>query len=354
MEEKIMEKSYLAEFISKALEDHDVYAPSESKGNLVFKKIENARQIVLNYVNTKIPPKEILFPRQEVLFEFKKEGGKLEIFPPKFDDKKKMIFGIRACDAHSFKLLDTFFSFGQFKDDLYLKKRDHMILVGIACNTPAQTCFCTSVGLDPFKKDDFDVFFVDLGEKFLVEAITDRGKELLSMFPSLQDATSSDLEKIKALKEQAENTIAVTIDFSNTPQIMNDNFYDDVWAEISETCIGCGSCSFLCPTCHCFDVIDENDYANHRGRRIRVWDNCQRVDFTLHTSGHNPRTEKKQRCRQRLAHKFCYYPQNYDLLGCVGCGRCVLYCPVNNDTREIIRKINAIAKKRGAEVNVVE
>ena len=111
-------------------------------------------------------------------------------------------------------------------------------------------------------------------------------------------------------------------------------------------CLGCGTCAFLCPTCTCFDVVDEDDHYNHRGKRIRLWDTCQFCIYTQHTSGHNPRDSIIERCRNRILHKFSYYPKNYGMLGCVGCGRCIQLCPVNNDLRDIIKKIILIRKEK--------
>jgi len=141
------------------------------------------------------------------------------------------------------------------------------------------------------------------------------------------------------------------LDLKDIDKILDPNFEHPIWAEISDICIGCGTCSFLCPTCTCFDVVDENDQYNNRGRRVRIWDTCQFCLYSLHTSGHNPRDSCIERCRNRILHKFCYYPENYDRLGCVGCGRCIQLCPVNNDLRAIIEKVNNIKKEKEEKVS---
>ena len=137
----------------------------------------------------------------------------------------------------------------------------------------------------------------------------------------------------------------------NIDKILDPNFDHQIWKEVSEICIGCGTCSFLCPTCTCFDVIDENDPNENRGRRVRIWDTCQSCLYTLHTSGHNPRNSCIQRVRNRILHKFCYYPENYDMLGCVGCGRCIQLCPANNDLRVIIQNIKKIVQKKEEKIS---
>ncbi len=346
MAEKILMKDQIAKLYEELNKDYNFFAPTKEKGNIVFKKILNSEEIEFDYLNSKVPPKEVLFPKTEVLFAYKIDGKEVEIEDRKDLDEKNIIFGIRPCDAHAFMLMANFFSFhGNVKDEIFLKKRENTILMGIGCNNPRSTCFCTSIEGHPFQKDDMDVFLVDLENKYLVEGISEKGKSLVDKLSWLSDAKKSDIKQASELSKQAESLITTKINFENTAKILGPNFEHPIWKEISESCIGCGTCSFLCPTCTCFDIIDENDPYNNRGRRIRIWDTCQSCLYSLHTSGHNPRNSCIERCRNRILHKFSYYPENYGLIGCVGCGRCVQLCPVNNDLREIIKKINEIEKK---------
>ena len=328
-------------------EEFNFYAPIKEKGNLVFKKVLNPDDIVLDYFNSKVPPKEILFPKMEVLFEYKTDGKDVTEIIERTDlDEKNIIFGLRPCDAHSFVLLENFFAFGDIQDEIFLKKRANSIVIGIGCNAPKSTCFCTSIEGHPFMKDDMDMFLVDLGEKYLVEGVSEKGKELMSRLKWLSNANKQDIKKAEELSKQAEESFETKLDLKDIDKILDPNFEHPIWAEISDICIGCGTCSFLCPTCTCFDVIDENDQYNNKGRRIRIWDTCQFCLYSLHTSGHNPRDSCIERCRNRILHKFCYYPENYNMLGCVGCGRCIQLCPVNNDLRVIIEKVNNIKKEK--------
>jgi len=343
--EKIIFKQDLDRLFEESLKDFTVYGPIEKKGNIVFEKIDKSDNLKLNYLNSKIPPKSVIFPQTETLFEYEKKDDEIIFKESNNVGKKRIIFGIRPCDAHSFTLLETFFSFGKFEDDLFLKKRENTILIGIGCNTPKNTCFCTSVNGHPFKDDDVDIFLVDLTEKYLVTPISDRGKELIEGISWLNNANKNDLKKSVELANNAESAIETNLNLDNISEKLDNNFYNSLWKEISEVCIGCGTCAFLCPTCHCFDVIDEEDHYNNRGRRVRIWDTCQFPLYTLHTSGHNPRSSRIQRCRNRILHKFCYYPQNYDLIGCVGCGRCIQYCPVNNDIRVILDKFQKLSEE---------
>ncbi len=343
MENKILLKKDIGKLYNALVKDYTFYAPVNEKGNVAFRKIENPEDIDLDFLNSKVPPKEILFPETEVLFEYRYEGKEVIIEDRKDLEEKKIIFGIRPCDAHSFMLFANFFSFhGDCKDEIYLTKRENTVLIGMGCNSPRQTCFCTSVGGNPFNKEDVDVFLVDLGDKYLVEIISEKGNSIFQKFTWLGKPNDDDLKKAEELAKIAEESISTDLDVDKIVSNLDKNFVHPIWREISESCIGCGSCTFLCPTCTCFDVIDEKDNYHDRGRRIRIWDSCQSCLYTLETSGHNPRPTKIERCRNRIMHKFSYYPKNYGLIGCVGCGRCVNVCPANNDLRIILKKIETI------------
>ncbi|MFX1496359.1 MAG: 4Fe-4S dicluster domain-containing protein [Promethearchaeota archaeon] len=351
MQENILLKEQIGKLYDTLAKEYTFYAPIKEKGNIVFRKITKSGDIVLEYLNSKVPPKEILFPKTDILFEYKINGKEIEIENIKGLDEKKIIFGIRPCDAYSFYLLENFFSQGEVKDEIILKRRENTTLIGIACNSPKTTCFCTSVGGNPFQKENLDIFLVDLGNKYLVESISEKGKKLVKKLSWLTEATDNDVKTAQELAIKAERAISTKMDLKDIDKVLDPNFNHPIWEEISESCIGCGTCSFLCPTCTCFDVIDEKIPNENRGRRIRIWDTCQFCLYSLHTSGHNPRESNIERCRNRILHKFCYYPENYDVLGCVGCGRCIQLCPVNNDLRKIIEKISNIKKIESEKVN---
>ncbi len=348
MREKILLNDKMQDFISFLKNEHNLYAPVNEAGNISFKNISSWEEIDLEYLNSKIPPKEVVFPQIETLFEFKINGNDIQIEPPKHLDEKNIIFGIRPCDARALKFLNFFFNQGDFKDELFSKKMENTILIGMGCNTPRSTCFCTSLEGHPFREEDSDVFLVDLGKKFLVKPITEKGENLIEAFREFSEPKKEDLEKASELARQAEGMIT-KLELEDIPRILDENFNHPIWKKISEACLSCGTCAYLCPTCHCFDVIDEKDEYTNRGRRIRMWDTCQFKLYTLHTSGHNPRPKKLERCRNRILHKYCYYPKNYGMIGCVGCGRCIELCPANNDIRKIIKNFKNIEEKEKME-----
>ena len=191
----------------------------------------------------------------------------------------------------------------------------------------------------------------DLGEKLLVKIVTKKGEKLLEKVRGdITEAGQTDINIKESIMKSAKEKIITQINTANLKEKLAQSFNADFWGTLHRKCLGCAVCTYLCPTCHCFDITDETEKdmgkpneiqeVISRGRRMRCWDSCQFPLFTLHASGHNPRPTYKERMRQRIMHKFNYCPENYEDIFCVGCGRCIVNCPVNLDIREVIREIN--------------
>lgn len=329
----IISKKDIAGLLDKLIAEYQVIAPVKEGAYSVFKQIKSGNEADFSSKNSKIPPKGILFPQSEKLFSYSvtPEGAKVEEC---IDSAKKVLFGVRPCDAKSLLLLDNVFKNDKYEDPYYLTRRDNTILVGIGCNDPASTCFCTSMNSGPFEAAGLDLLLVDTGDNYVVEAISDKGKELAAKL-GLSAAGDADKAAAAKVKEAAEVTCKVNTEGLKAK--LDANFYDEIWDRIHEKCLGCGSCTYSCPTCHCFDIVD--DAVDCNGCRIRNWDSCMYPLFTLHGSGHNPRTSGKERMRQRVMHKFKYFVDNFNAMACVGCGRCIKNCPVNLDIREVLADI---------------
>lgn len=326
------------ENLNKWLEDlkhNQLFAPVETNGIIQFEKVKDINKIGLN-LNSLIPPKRIIFPQTESLFEFKK-GKKIDIKTPLKNDEKLIIFGIKPCDAKSFLILDKMF-YSDITDKLYQRKREKTIFIGISCNKPSINCFCTSFDLKPYSREAMDILLTDLGDRYYVDAITEIGKKLINESISLFfPATDDDIKEVKKTHKNSIQYIKRKVDISGIPDKLAKIYDSDYWNKISMKCLGCGICTYLCPTCYCFDMQDETQ--NSDGRRIRTWDSCMYSEYTLHTSGHNPRESRMNRLRNRIYHKFKYHHENFGNFLCTGCGRCIDKCPVNVDLIEIISKI---------------
>jgi ferredoxin len=178
-----------------------------------------------------------------------------------------------------------------------------------------------------------DLLLTDLGDRYLLETVTERGEELVSGSTCLRQAAPEDVALKAEIAANAEQRVSGP-DTEGIKALLDGMFENSFWDELHLKCLGCGICTYLCPTCHCFDIVDEG--RNGHGQRVRNWDTCQLSLFTHHTSGHNPRPTGKERMRQRVMHKFNYFVSNFGDMACVGCGRCVRECPVNLDIRAVI------------------
>ncbi|TET93390.1 MAG: 4Fe-4S ferredoxin [Desulfobacteraceae bacterium] len=345
MSDKIIKKEELTDILKALKETYEVIAPVKENGFYSFKPFKDGGNIDLNFTNTRLSPKSLLFPQSERIFEFnldeKSKDGYIVKEHPK-DYPPSVIVGIRPCDAKAFKLVNINFDNPEFKDPWWVKRMEAMTFIGLGCNEPSSTCFCTSVGCGPFNEEGLDVMLFDLEEYFLVRALTEKGEKLLKQGRVDKDVDEGLQKKADELRIKAEKKISSSVPTDKLKEKkINDLFNAPFWDDVAFACINCGTCTFLCPTCWCFDIQDE--VTKTVGDRIRNWDSCMFPLFTLHASGHNPRPEKVQRVRQRFMHKLKYYVDEYNNgVACVGCGRCVKYCPVNVDVREVFSLMNGL------------
>ena len=341
MEKKVIKKDALAGIVKKLAGQMPVYAPVQDQDNVLFKILEKGAEPMLDFGNTRNAPKNCFFPQAETMLKyFRTERGR-ELAGVVEGAPEAVLFGVRPCDARSFILLDYVFDDPQYKDTYYMERRRKTAIVALACvHPPSTTCFCTSVGGHPMSSEGADIVLTDLGDRYLAENLTDKGAAILKKFGDLANADDAALAKKKELSEKSEKEIKSIIPGKDIKPWLDANFDNPFWDTIHKSCLACGTCTYLCPTCHCFDITDE--VKRDGGRRIRSWDSCMSWLFTQETSGHNPRTSQKERWRQRLLHKFRYFVDNYHAIACVGCGRCVQYCPVNIDIRKIVTDISKL------------
>jgi len=340
MSEIYLTKQKLPALVTQWMERYRVFGPVFKGQYHDYALLGEATELDLNFQNTRLSPKGLFHPHSEKMFDFtldkdSPEAGILKEVPK--DGSPRIIVGIRPCDARAFQLDDRNFITDQFKDPWWAQRRQNTTLVGLACNNPCSTCFCTSTGTGPFDTAGLDAMLVDLGEGYLLQAVTDKGTELVEKLPAGEPVPANAAAAVASLRKAAEERLGVQFDLGPVKtRSMNELFEAPFWDEVQFACINCGTCTYLCPTCWCFDIQDE--VYQDKGERIRIWDSCMFPLFTLHGAGHNPRSQKLQRVRQRFMHKLKYYPDKYSCgIACVGCGRCVQQCPVNIDIRRVAR-----------------
>lgn len=337
MKYMVFEKDRLPMLIDELVDKYRVFAPVDLGKYFRLKDISSGEDVCIDFHNTKLAAKEILFPQTELILTIKKGEVGLETEEASTNSKEHVLFGIRPCDAMGLVLTDMFFASGEHKDQPYLERRGKTAVVGLACNHPRGTCFCTSVGGSPFGKEGMDLFLVDLGDEYLIEVLTKRGERLVESVDWMREADEGDIERAEKLLEIAEEAIKMEQPIEGLSEKLDGMFEDPLWDKLHQKCVGCGICTYLCPTCWCFDILDEETPTGVK--RIRLWDTCQFPIFTLQGSGFNPRPSGKERMRQRVLHKFNYFQKEFGTPACVGCGRCVQECPVNLDIREIVKTI---------------
>lgn len=313
--------------LSGLIREYSLYAPCRSEKELGFRLVEEISQIAIeDSGNTRFPPKSLFFPQSEVLMKY---NGILHSVEK--EEKRKILFGVRPCDARAMKLLDHAFNDEKAPDEYWQSKRDSAIVISYACIAPGGTCFCTMVGGSPFGTVGSDAQFVKLEDGFVIRIYSEQAEKL---FTDLPDAQKKMTQAANDLFDQVINGMPAMVEKQQVHDKLLSLFESDFWREISESCLGCGVCTFLCPTCFCFDIVDET----LRKERVRNWDSCMFRIYSLEASGHNPRPTKSERTRQRVMHKYAYWVDQINEIGCTGCGRCVEFCPVNIDIREIVEK----------------
>ena len=287
-------------------------------------------------LNTVRSAKDLFFPQVENLVNFKVEGTKIDIIENRDAAEPFVVFGVRACDAASFDILDRVF-LSDPVDTFYQTRRENGVVITLSCSRPAETCFCGVFGIDAANPAGDVTCWMD-GENLYWRANTEKGEALTATL----ELTDCDDAAVTAAQEATRAILAKLplngLDLSDfKDEKLLDVFNSPKWAELSESCLGCGTCTFVCPTCQCYDV---QDFDNGREvRRFRCWDSCMYSDFTMMAHGTN-RPTQKERFRQRFMHKLVYFPNNNDgIFGCVGCGRCLKKCPIHMNIVKVAKAL---------------
>lgn len=321
---------------SRISEKQSLYLPLKKSGAVNYGLWQDGEEASLTTLKTVKSPKDLFFPQTENMMKFKTDGVKISIEDVRKPEEPFVLMGVKACDYKAFEVLDRVF-LAEPVDTYYKAKREAGVIVTLACGKPEESCFCKVFGIDATApQGDVTAWLVD-GELYW-QANTEKGNALTEVVKDLFEETDD-----KKVKEQQAKTkdIIEKLPFSNLDlsyfkeTATNDIFNRPEWQALSESCLACGTCTFVCPTCQCFDI---KDYKTNKGIiRYRCWDSCMYSDFTQMSHGNN-RTTQMQRYRQRFMHKLVYYPENNDgLYSCVGCGRCVNKCPQRLNIVKVVK-----------------
>ena len=340
-------KENLSALFRMIAENQELYLPVKTAGQTNFKTWAEEAEVDLDTLKTVKSPKDAFFPQSENLYSVKKEGKKLHVEPEALKNQDFVVFGMKACDVQAVQVLDNVFLTDPV-DTFYAARRKHGTIVAMACHEPEESCFCKVFGIDCAEpKADVAVWMME--NEMYWKSLTEKGEALTAAVKELlTEADSTDEEKVEAEKTAVRN-IVEKLPYSNLSlegwngDALTEKFNSPVWEELYKPCLACGTCTFVCPTCQCYDIKDYN--TGHGVQRYRCWDSCMYSDFTMMAHGNN-RTSQMQRFRQRFMHKLVYYPANNNgMYSCVGCGRCVEKCPASLNIVKVIKSF----QKQGGE-----
>ena len=329
--------SQLNTFFSAIAATQTLYLPVDTDGGAKFEAwFPGAKRS--ESLNTVRSAKDFFFPQTENLMDFRIKGKTIEILEEQREQEDFVVFGIRGCDVRSLDVLDHVF-LADPVDTYYQNRRRHGILVSIACNKPAETCFCHTFGIDASEPEG-DVICYQTEDALFLDARTEKGKKLMEQTEAVTEPTDGkEAEQQKSVIRERLNRLplaSLSADAFGSGKTAA-FFHAPEWDELSESCLGCGTCTFVCPTCQCYDIKDFD--TGHGIRRFRCWDSCMYSDFTKMSAG-QPRLTQKERFRQRFMHKLVYYPTNNNgQFSCVGCGRCLKKCPIQMNIVKVMKTL---------------
>lgn len=340
--EFLLSKANYLRFVQDLSTRFSLYAPVQKGDFLFFEKVskENREKIVVDTKRTIHPLKSFFIPPQRKISRYFSSFSE----PEKQEDR--IILGAKNCDLNALKILDSVYSgekFGkEYKDPFYIEAREKTILISSDCTNPDENCFCTLVESKPFPEEGFDLNLSSLDEGFIVQVRSEKGKKLIKenedlLFPidrNMIKKREENREKTTKLVEKINKEVKTVTPYR---ELIKNSHNSPVWKEHSETCVECGGCNQICPTCRCFLLSDKK--PGEKYQKYYLWDACLLTGFARVAGGANPRSRLSQRFANRLLCKFYFFPENIDLDACTGCGRCIAVCIGKIDMRKVFKDL---------------
>ena len=338
-------KENLPALFREISKNNELFLPIKKAGQTNFGLWADGTMADLDTLKTVKSPKDVFFPQSENLYTCTTENKNIKITPEALKEQNFVVFGIKGCDVKGVEVLDKVF-LSEPVDTFYAARREHGTIVTMACNEPEESCFCNVFGIDCADPSGIsDAAMWDMGDDLYIKPLTEKGTALINSLSGVLEA--ADESAVNQKKEDIRNIVSqlpyhdISLDGWGG-DALDEKFDSEIWNDLYKPCLACGTCTFVCPTCQCYDIKDYD--TGHGVQRYRCWDSCMYSDFTMMAHGNN-RTSQMQRFRQRFMHKLVYFPANNDgMFSCVGCGRCVDKCP---SALNIVKVIKAFSKKEG-------
>jgi sulfhydrogenase subunit beta (sulfur reductase) len=321
----------LNDWLDRIAAARNLIAPRDVSGLTLFRCVGKSSEIAETFTRPVLSIKELFFPPTEQMFTIQKTGQEIHL-EETFPGWETVVFGVRPCDARGVQLLDAVFLDTNPVDTFYARRRENTTLIGLACKEMGESCFCTSTGGAPDSADGVDIMLYETDGGYFAKAVTEKGRFLIP---------GSEWKETTVEPKPIETRGRFPVPERG---VWTERFNDAYWTKMSERCLSCRACAYVCPTCRCFAVRDEMIQPGEF-ERIRCWDACAGENYRRVAGGHKPRAEKSERLRNRFFCKFIYYPDQYGLgegLACTGCGRCIDVCPAGVDITEVLTDLERI------------
>ncbi|HWP48450.1 MAG TPA: 4Fe-4S dicluster domain-containing protein [Candidatus Limnocylindrales bacterium] len=285
--------------------------------------------------------KKLLYPSVQRLWRAKRDGESFQFITEDEEVPKFAFIGVRSCELHAMAIQDKVFINGKYTDPVYKVRRENIFTVAVNCGQAGGTCFCVSMNTGPRATFGFDLALTEILEDnhhcFTVEVGTERGAEILREVPH-REAEEEEKAKVEDIVAKTARQMGRTLDTTDIKDLLYRNYEHPRWDEVASRCLTCGNCTLVCPTCFCTTVEDVTDLTGEHAERWRKWDSCFTMDFS-YIHGGSIRSSSKARYRQWMTHKLATWIDQFGTSGCVGCGRCITWCPVAIDITEEVRAI---------------
>ena len=343
MKHAVIKKEDLNKWLEHLKRKARLYAPKKKENQFIFRPVKDVNEITLKYIPTILPPKKYYYPQKEKLFRFHVRPFKTSKAIKAFEEY--ILFAVHTCDIAGIQCMDVVFREGP-EDPNYLNRKDKMTIIGMECLEYCDKyASCASMG-NHEPRGGYDLMMVDLGEKFILHINSEKGERLIHGLAYIKEANEQDMLSLERVREAKKKVFKEEFNASliKVCEVFDKHFNSRVWQDVGKRCVACGNCTTVCPTCYCFDTLDEMELSLNEGMRYRIWNSCQMEDFAKVAGGEDFRKGRDGRQKHRYYRKFKYPVDKFNRFFCTGCGRCTRSCMAEIS---LVETVNSLLAEEG-------